>query len=331
LLAYNVETTGASTNTPITGTYNGTFTNNDLNTDQLTFVPEKSWVRAPVAVVNRDSNSGPDGTGFLPSATTRAQIVTRTIDSAGSSDVGRNFVFGLGYDSDSTAVHGGRGNLLFDVHSSLIRPRLIVGQMDSTGVTIGAEQFTSVFFSGGTVYAKPAIQYANAVVVVGTPITTAGGAQCMVVQADADEFQLATLDSSNSFTEYPTNFMILVEESHVAHLEQGRVVQCPFRKPRMLAIYITISKGTPSISTGVGHATVADTGTGRYTLTYTDAFAREPVVVASCHHSGTNTFASIRSSSATGVEVNCSNALGALADPTGMYVLIVGSDSSEDY
>ena len=62
-----------------------------------------------------------------------------------------------------------------------------------------------------------------------------------------------------------------------------RSVKSSQRNPRMIAVQLAWSGGTPSVVSGLGSTdvTVTDNGTGDVTLTFAKAFARAPIVTAS--------------------------------------------------
>jgi carbon monoxide dehydrogenase subunit G len=86
----------------------------------------------------------------------------------------------------------------------------------------------------------------------------------------------------------------------------SRLVEVPQIKPRMECFRISGS-GAASIALGSTDATLVDNGTGDYSLTWTKAFAREPVVIvtakagrAQVHSTATTTAARVLSFNAAG-------------------------------
>ncbi len=99
------------------------------------------------------------------------------------------------------------------------------------------------------------------------------------------------------------------------------------RLPRIVAGRITYSGGVPSITVGTGDFTIADTGTGDCTITFTKPFAREPAILANSRalrtqgHTVTASSARILTYSAGAVAT----------DPTSFDFLAIGSDDLTDY
>ena len=79
-----------------------------------------------------------------------------------------------------------------------------------------------------------------------------------------------------------------------------REIKSTQRLPRQLAFKVT-GTGTAAISIGKYDATLTDNGTGDYTLTFTKAFARNPVVVASC--ATATCYAEVKSATTTAVNI----------------------------
>lgn len=107
-----------------------------------------------------------------------------------------------------------------------------------------------------------------------------------------------------------------------------RSIKSPQRGPRMLSFKVT-GTGTAAISVGSKDATLVDNGTGSYTLTFEQAFARVPVAVASAQSAGV--YCEVIPS-ASAVQVLCKAADGTEAAEDAIFHLIVmGFDVADEY
>ena len=101
---------------------------------------------------------------------------------------------------------------------------------------------------------------------------------------------------------------------------------------RLIPMTVRWTAGTPTIEEGTAHGSIADTGTGIATITFTDAFARKPVIVA-CSEAGTGDkiTAHLRSVTQTGFILESISEAGAAADSTvDTHLLVIGFDSADE-
>lgn len=107
-----------------------------------------------------------------------------------------------------------------------------------------------------------------------------------------------------------------------------RSIKSPQRAPRMLAFKVT-GTGTAEISVGAKDASLADNGTGDYTITFEQAFARVPVAVATSQSAGV--YCEVIPS-ATAVQVLCKAADGTeAAEDAIVHVVVLGYDAADEY
>ena len=108
-----------------------------------------------------------------------------------------------------------------------------------------------------------------------------------------------------------------------------RALEMAQRRPRMEAFSVD-GTGTASIVIGAARATLTDNGTGDYTLTFLDPFARVPMAVGM-----TKTADSILQTStisATAVRILAFDATdGTTAKDVDFDLLVVGFDSAEEF
>lgn len=109
------------------------------------------------------------------------------------------------------------------------------------------------------------------------------------------------------------------------------VLQCNQHQSVFIPMTIEVSGGTPTIGEGTSFATVADTGTGIFTVTFNDGFGRAPVVVATPEAAtGVELFCIVRDRTAAGFVVECTDEAGTLTDPVAINLHIWGSYSSDE-
>jgi len=99
------------------------------------------------------------------------------------------------------------------------------------------------------------------------------------------------------------------------------------RLPRLLAFRVD-GTGTASILEGKFDATLTDTGTGDYLLTFAKPFARLPVVLISPIGAAGDIFATIGTVSATAVQIlGWDGSDGVTAKDMDFHVQVIGFDS----
>lgn len=109
-----------------------------------------------------------------------------------------------------------------------------------------------------------------------------GAAQkaCRVTAKSASAVSIATFSAAEA-AEDNDFYCLVVGWDRTADVGGARMaIQCPQRKPRLEAFRVTGS-GTAAIALGSTDATLVDNGTGDYSLTWTKAFLRAPIVIAS--------------------------------------------------
>lgn len=113
-------------------------------------------------------------------------------------------------------------------------------------------------------------------------------------------------------------------------LDFRRNVEMHQRKPRIEAFEVDGVSATAAINIGSLRASLVDNGAGDYTLTFTDAFARKPMAVATSQTTGV--LCEIAAISASSIQINCFDvATGAAATDAVFDLLVVGFDSDEEY
>lgn len=109
-----------------------------------------------------------------------------------------------------------------------------------------------------------------------------------------------------------------------------RSLKSPQRAPRQLHFKVDGTGGSASILIGSKDASVARTAQGRYTVTFEQAFAREPVAVCAVIYGAAGIIASIASTSPTAVAVRIYDAAGADQDAD-FHLVVQGFDAADEY
>ena len=330
LLGFSATTAASAANTVQVGSMEGTFTN-AVQDYQLDIVLRKPFARAPIVVVGAGADISDGGAAFPNPAATVSTISLNGISGGASAEVGGLEALALGYEVADTTVYS--GSLKSGLRSSFRAPVIIEGQVAADGTkNIGGSTFTSVKNSTGNYTITFTRAFGRLPTVVPTTFTRNGAAH--VKSKTNNSVTIQTYNAADSAADIKFNFVAYGSSSgHEVSLDQGGLIEVGFRKPRIIGLKVTYSSGVPSIAIGTGLASVADTGTGIATLTYTEAFAREPIIIAG-PETGNVRWVSLASSTSTGVALEFSNASGTLADPAnaaGANVIIIGSDDAAEY
>ena len=328
LIGFAATTTGASTNTVEVGSGEGTFTN---STEALTLTLREPFARIPVSVCTPGASVGVGGTAHLTGATTTTAVGTSTVNGSASADAGGVEALVLGYDSTITEVSAKKENLFENVSATFRNPILVAGQVSSAGAKlIGGSTFTVVRNGTGDYTVTFTRAFGRIPVVVATPFTN--GASCHIASKTDASFNILTYDAANSAADVRFNFIAYGDASSFeTRMIKGADVQIGFRKPRMFGGIVTYTAGVPAITVGTGLFTITDTGTGLLDVAFTERFAREPIVVASCMTAARWASLTGASSLATGCQIVSAGSTGTLTDPTAIHFIVVGSDDAVEY
>lgn len=105
-----------------------------------------------------------------------------------------------------------------------------------------------------------------------------------------------------------------------------REIKATQRLPRQLAFKVT-GTGTAAISIGQFDGTLADNGTGDYTITFAKPFARAPICVASCQTA--TCYAEIAASSSSSVQILTKSNANAATDAV-FHLIVQGYDAADE-
>jgi hypothetical protein len=330
LIGFSATTAAAAANTVQVGSNEGTFTNASAD-EQLDFVPREVFSRNTIVVCTPGASIGDGGTAVVSAAATGSAISVETINGSASADVGGVEALVLGYDNTSTDLSGKKENLIENVRSSFRNAYIVAGQVASDGTkSIGGSTFTCVKDSTGNYTVTFTRAFGRVPTIVVTPFVA--GVSAHVKTKARNSFTIATFNAANSAADAKFNFVAFGSASIHEHRSiDGGDVEIGFRKPRMFGGVVDYSAGTPSITIGAGLFTITDTGTGQLDVAYAEKFAREPIVVASCHTAARWATLTSAESLSTGVRIESAGSTGTLTDPTGIHFIVIGSDDASEY
>lgn len=289
---------------------------------------KQTFQRGSVAGYTTEVDVGDASYGVTKKAETASSntgIRSISIDNGGTAAAGTLHALHAGWDSLFTGY-----NLLhpYDIKTSQSGSRLMGFVFDDGGAALTEGKYRGAYTTGGTgvyniTFTNP---YASDnVIVLATAMHASACRAINIESVSAESIQLSTWTAAGSAS--GTAFHCLVLGWNHQGISWGRrsILQSPQPKARLHALNIVTSGGTPSINLGTGVATITDTGTGRYTLTWRKPFGRAPVVIVT----GDNLRACLRGApTTTGCEINLYNAAGDTLTDGDAHVLVYGSDQA---
>lgn len=101
---------------------------------------------------------------------------------------------------------------------------------------------------------------------------------------------------------------------------------------RIIPMTVRWTAGAPAIVEGDNHGSISDTGDGIATITFSNPFARKPVIVLGTESAtGDKVTAHLRSVSQTGFILESINESGVVADSAvDTHILVIGFDSADE-
>jgi hypothetical protein len=108
-----------------------------------------------------------------------------------------------------------------------------------------------------------------------------------------------------------------------------RSIKSPQRLPRQLHFKVD-GTGSSSIVIGSKDAVLSKQGTGRFTLTFEQPFARQCVAMGSVVYGAAGLILSISATSATAVSVRMYDAAGVDQDAD-FHLMVMGFDAADEY
>jgi len=328
LIATKLTTAAAGTSVASPGADDLTLTRAAAGVSDAVF--NDAFSRLPIAVGSPDTNVA-DG-GFVSQETT-STLGGISLESHGADETGDDgtlHAFIVGWDSAtedlvikrhvSTTRHGAR-ILLFKV-TGTGTASIDIGSNSGTLTDNGTGDYTIAFKNafGGTP------------VCVGCCVNAAQ--QALTIEASsAASVQVTTWDSSEAAANAVFYLAVIGWRSQNEGGRLRRAIKTPGLKPRMLAFRIANTGTAPSLASadgGVGSedAAVTDNGAGDYTLTFTKAFAREPIVLVTGDVG--DRAQSLAAASSTACQVGTFTEAG-VASEGNCDVLVFGFDNADEF
>lgn len=288
------------------------------STSTLTLTPYRKLIRPGIVLCQAATNIADGGYGIYSSDPSATAIVCRTLGASGSADAGTSFVLALDYSNEFTD----RTNPAQSLKNTARSPRLMAFRISAAGaVTIGGTQGTcSVASSVYTITFNRA--FGRACMAWVTPVAATQKA-ARVTSVSASSVTIALFDSSEAAEDNIFDVVVLGWDSDNEQWGMGQSVQVPQLKPRIEAFRVD-GVGTANIALGSTDATLVDNGTGDFSLTWTKAFARAPIVVVTGKAGRAQL---LSAATTTAVNVGCFDASGVAADDE-FCALVVGFDSA---
>ena len=331
LIGFTATTAASATNTIQQGSGEATFTN--ASSDHiLDHTYTHPFGATPVQVVCAGAGVGDAGTAAIKATASATAGGVTTLTTAGAADVGQSHSLIFGQDTAETRRSGNKDGKLFDVRSSRKEAELVIGQVSSAGaVTIGGREFTVTKNGTGDYTVTFTPGFGANPIVVATPVNAAADGFALRVESVSETTaNVLTFNDSGAAADAAFNFVAMgfMDRSDYA-LQKGGLVGARHRKPRIVAGKVTYTAGVPAITIGTGEFTLTDVALGELTVTFDEAFARTPVVIASAADTNTHSWVSVKANSSTAITLEVTDEAGAAADPAYLNFLVFGSDSGD--
>lgn len=318
----------------------------DDGAGNTTITLARSFARRPV-VVGGLMGTALNGGYFCESAIPTQALIKPELHASGGTDTdGIAAVIALGWDSEVTDQKV--GHRLF---ADRLRPRLVAVQINtasSGSINFGHGEIASLSRAGaGDVtltlarpfQVQPTIgSVVYPVVAVATAITTSSALTVKAHTVTASTVRFQVYDNAPNLADATFNAFILGWDSPEPSLANKSEVMTGQRKPRLIAGSITVTSGVPAVTVGTNDFTVSDTGTGDIGVTFSEKFAREPIVIGSSGadpNANAGARVAIKAGPAnTGFNLITRNAGGTAADiASGSYVsfMALGFDDQNYY
>lgn len=247
-------------------------------------------------------------------------VVGEALDAAGSGDDGTFYMLSCAWKSANTDRVTPSQQVLNTARS----PRLMGFHISSAGaITSGGTQLSAAATKASSIYTMTFRNaFGRSCIPITTPISTSQKAT-RITAASASAVSVATFSSAEAAEDNAFQMLVLGWDAKDEQYGMGRCVQVPQIDNRFESLTVN-GTGTAAITIGTTDATLTDNGTGDYTLTFTKAFARAPIVIPS----GKATRAQLHSTpTSTACRILCFNGAGVATDDS-FSVMILGYDNS---
>lgn len=259
-------------------------------------------------------------------ATSASQFRVSALQGGGAADPGSMYALIAGWDSPDTSQC-----LMQAVKTNITRPRLIAMSVDGTGtasITRGSGQATLTDNGTGNYTLTYTTAFGCAEPLVYATCKGVDPNSPVVESSTSTGCEIQIANQAGTATDADFDIVILGNDGTPmdSGVELQRSIQCPWRKPVMLAFTIDVSGGTPSLTIGGEFATITDIGVGNYSIDLKAdyQFAATPVVLV-CANSN-NGRANVSSpTTKSSVEIVVAQADGGALQDYGANVLMFGS------
>lgn len=221
--------------------------------------------------------------------------------------------------------------MLREIRNEHLEPMLlglVVDLAGSQAITVGDDDISSFTDGGVGVQSHIFRQAFNRNPIAVATCTTVGGngnlpAVSIIGPTSAQVSNVSNAGGGNDGT---MHVLYLGWRARSTDLVRGQVMHGSINAPRMFGATIT-SAG--AVDTGKGDVSCVKGTTGIYTVTFTQAFAKPPIVMITANDAALTLMPNIASVSATTVVVHIFNQVGSVADAA-FELLVYGSGSRDE-
>lgn len=321
LLSFQSSNDGADV-TPSIGALLGTYSRPGAGINRLT-LNAPNFHRRPVMVCTPGSDAALGGYAVLGADTTTQVLDPQLLDASGVADDGILHALTLGWLSGSTDYYQNKQQ----IHTVFDRPRMIGFRVEGGAtptLSIGSADAVVQLITTGDymiVFNKPFNRVPN---VVASLASTAGGIK--IQQVSRQLVRVRCTNASGTLTHNDVNLLVMGSDALVEQHDLRRAVKATHVKPELIGLHISVSGGTPSLTIGSEDASVADTGTGVFTVTLGKTFARNVIPVATASNRVHTT-----SEDENSFVLNCTDDGGSAEDPTDVSALVLAYGDANEY
>lgn len=300
----------------------------DHGAGDTTITFKNPYQRDSLVFATCDTDVGNGAIGNL-SATSLTSCRVVANNSAGSGADGTIDVLSFGFDSIESYP---AAPLYHHIYTPVYSPRIIGFHVDGTGTaSLVSGKFQGTLTDNGTGDYTITFnrQFAEAPLIFGTVIGSTAGVVNKVTSS-VSNVNVKTFDAAGNATDLDFYLFVVGKDTPGQAAGIKRAVQTPQRLARAEVFELTVTTGTPSLTTGLGsHAgSIADTGTGIFTLTFSEKFKRVPQVLLTA---GGSNIANIDSVAVDSCVIRTFTNAGVAADPTVVHGLVLGYDDVTEY
>lgn len=242
---------------------------------KATITPGEVFSREGLTLVTPGADVAQGGYGTYDTTHAGTTLTSLFSQKDGTADDGTGYVFTLGYLDTETI----RLEPYQSVRTPCQAPRLMAFRLTSAGaIGLGKSQATNSLASGvHTLTFTDA--FGRACVAIASPIAAARKS-VRVTSTSASQVAIEGFDPvTDDDVEAIDMYVVVLGWNHPdEHGGHRRVVQCPQIAPRIEA-YAIDGTGTPALGLGSTDGTLTTNGTGDYSVTFKQPFAREPIVI----------------------------------------------------